>query len=155
METNPGVLQHCRKLQSVPNRRDKPLGYETKCSVEILSRISNTNKLSLLRVEPIRHAEHYCRTSYAHNQIQPTMHNKHCEFDNMSWIFCNVLSKCMFFFMKRTTKHTIFYRPHAATRSSSLHTLSVSCSILDNEYTILFDTCVRIPVGIDRRQCNY
>ena len=40
-------------------------------------------------------------------------------------------------------------------RRCCLQTLSVSCSNLDNEYTIIFDTFLRIRVGIDRIQCNY
>ena len=39
-------------------------------------------------------------------------------------------------------------------RRGCLQTLSVSCSILDNEYTLIFDTCARIRVGIDRIQCK-
>ena len=39
-------------------------------------------------------------------------------------------------------------------RRCCLQTLSVSCSILDNEYTIIVDTFARIRVGIDRIQCK-
>ena len=46
---------------------------------------------------------------------------------------------------KHTTNHT--WRAAAVCKP-------YSCSILDNEYTIIFDTFARIRVGIDRIQCK-
>jgi len=51
----------------------------------------------------------------------------------------------------------VFYHvntPQTTPDAPLLFANPISCSILDNEYTIIFDTFARIRVGIDRIQCK-